>query len=125
MNKYVSIFFVALVVIAAAVGIAKAASFPQWVANDAGVGKMAVWNSSLGDFRIAILEITATTDDVSFSAYKYDPNNGWVRVAPTFGFAATDTVITVPAGQTKGYTFPTRIDVIVQSVGTGAYWSGE
>lgn len=127
MSKRISLFFVALVVVAVIVGIAKAATYPLWVANNPSTGGVKVWDSVIGDYKLSSIEVTATANDVTFSAWSYDASRGtpWLKVSPVRGLAAGDTVITVPAGETRGYLFPMRVDLFYLNSGALSYWSGE
>ncbi len=84
-----------------------AATAPEFVANNPGTGFLPVYDSSVTDRYLNIIQVTATTADCSMSFWSYS-GAAWAKEAPEYWEGATtaDSVITVPAGATMTFVFP-------------------
>lgn len=91
-------------------GSAFAQNSPRWVSNapDVGFVNCAPETTLAGAARplkgLSMLQVSADTETrVSFWGTS---GSTWVKLAPIWGDAASDTVVVIPAGSTQSFWFP-------------------
>ncbi len=103
--------------------VAQAATYPMWVANEPGTGFVSCQRDSIDDgVVLSMLEVTASSD-LSMSFWTFDAGGDSLKlISPIWGEAASDTVVTVPAGVTKTFKFNyPRLSGIYVSEGDGYF----
>lgn len=122
----VAVFVLGLLVIA---GSSFAQNSPRWVANapDAGFIDCAPDSTQAGAPRelkgLSMCQVSADTETkVSFWGMN---GSAWVKLAPIWGHANSDTMVVVPAGSTQSFWFPSpHLKAIYLTTGI-ANFSGE
>ena len=104
------------------------ATAPKWVANAPAVGFVPCYRTAAGpNDGVSSMQVTAVTD-TRFSVWSY--STVWKKLRPEYWYestpaAATDSVLTVLAGETLGLTFPSPRATAIYLVSGTAYFSGE
>lgn len=110
------------------------ASHPKWVARNPSAGLIPTWTIAAADTAgrtvipgVSLIECVATTE-TQFSCWsgKLRPVKSWTKWAIySPGVASTDTLYTVPAGETRTYRFDKPwVQYIYLKTGTATF-SGE
>ena len=107
---------------------AGAETAPKWVANAPATGFLPCYRTAASSQDgITSLQVTAVTD-TRFSVWSY--STVWRKLKPEYWYASTpaavtDSVITVLAGETQAFRFPSPRATALYLVSGEAYFSGE